>query len=100
MAQFKKGQPRPKNAGRKAGTPNRATIEIKVLLNEILPPDENRRRWLRFLNHRDPNIGWKAFELAQAYLYGQPVKPIQGKEEAPPIHIDISAIPMKRKRAE
>jgi hypothetical protein len=40
----------------------------------------------------------KAFKLANAYLFGKPAMPTIGSEDAPPIHIDISAIPMKRER--
>jgi hypothetical protein len=30
------------------------------------------------------------------YLFGKPVQPIQGAEDAPPILINVSAIPKKR----
>jgi hypothetical protein len=36
----------------------------------------------------------KAFELMLHYRFGRPVQPVAGgDEEAPPIKIDISAIP-------
>jgi len=98
MAAFKKG--RAKTGGRSAGTPNKATDSIKILLNALLPEERLAREWEHHLKHKDPQIRWKAFELANAYLFGQPVKPIQGTEDAPPVHIDISAIPRKRERAD
>ena len=93
---FRKGKP--KTGGRKAGTPNKATTEIKALLNRLLPEERLANEWERNLKHKDPQIRWKAFELANAYLFGKPVMPIQGADDAPPVHIDISAIPMKRER--
>ncbi len=89
-----------KTGGRKPGTPNKVTDSIKNLLNRLLPEERLAREWEYHLKHRDPQIRYKTFELANAYLFGKPVMPIQGAEDAPPVHIDISAIPMKRKRAE
>jgi hypothetical protein len=88
-----------KTGGRKPGTPNKVTDGIKQLLNRVLHEKELEKRWRYFLDHRDPQIRYKTFELANAYMFGKPVMPIQGAEDAPPVHIDISAIPMKRKRA-
>ena|SRR6266550_3785627 len=97
----KRGKPRgsPKTGGRKAGTPNKATASIKDLLNRLLPEDQLAKQWRYHLAHKDPQIRYKSFELANAYLFGKPVMPIQGAEDAPPVHIDISAIPRKRQRA-
>jgi hypothetical protein len=92
---FQKGKE--KTGGRQPGTPNKATAEIKVLLNRLLPEERLAIEWERNLKHKDPRIRWKAFELANAYLFGKPVMPIQGAEDAPPMHIDISSIPRKRK---
>lgn len=33
---FEKGQPRPENAGRRAGTPNRTTANIKAMFEEVV----------------------------------------------------------------
>ncbi len=90
---------RRKTGGRKKGTPNKATEGIKDLLAELFDDAETKTRWLKFLNHKDPAIEWKAFELYNGYRFGKPVMPIQGAEDAPPVHIDISAIPRKRERA-
>jgi len=98
MPAFRKGHK--KTGGRKPGTRNLANGEIKEVLNGLLPAVELRRRWILFLNHRDTQVKWKAFELANAYLFGKPVMPIQGADDAPPVHIDISSIPRKRERAE
>jgi len=85
--------------GRKKGTPNRVTDSIKQLLNRVLHEEELEKKWRFFLNHDDAHIRYKAFELANAYMFGKPVMPISGAEDLPPVHIDISAIPMKRERA-
>jgi hypothetical protein len=94
---FKKGKP--KTGGRKRGTPNKATESIKVLLNHLLPEDRLAREWEHHLKHKDPQIRFRAFELANAYLFGKPVMPVVGEEPAPPVHIDISAIPRRRELA-
>ena len=91
---FQKG--RKKSGGRTKGTPNKATESIKALLNEILPVAELTKRWLDFLNHKDPNIRFEAFKLANHYLFGKPVQVVADDEALPPVHIDISAIPRKR----
>jgi hypothetical protein len=96
MPQFEKGHK--KFGGRKPGTLNRATDSIKNLLNRVLPEVELEKQWRFFLSHEDPQIRYKTFELANSYMFGKPVMPIQGAEDAPPLHIDISAIPWKRKR--
>lgn len=90
---------RQKTGGRKAGTPNKATQGIKELLADIFDDAELKKRWLKFLDHKDPAIAWKAFELYNAYRFAKPPMPIVGDEDLPPVHIDISAIPRKRKRA-
>jgi hypothetical protein len=89
---------RTKTGGRKAGTPNKVTDSIKNLLNRILPEAVLEKNWNFFLTHRDIAYRWKAHELANAYLFGKPVMPISGAEDAPPILINISAIPRKRER--
>ena len=98
MPAFKKGHK--KIGGRKPGSLNKVTAEIKATLHGLLPPDEFRRRWIFFLDHRDPNIRWKAWELANAYMFGKPVMPISGAEDQPPILINVSAIPKVRERAD
>lgn len=91
---------RQKTGGRKKGTPNKATQGIKDLLAELFTDIELKDRWKKFLNHRDPVIQWKAFESYNDRRFGKPALPIVGDEDLPPVHIDISAIPRKRKRAE
>jgi hypothetical protein len=41
----------------------------------------------------------KAFKLAQFYMFGKPVQPVASEELAPPIKIDISAIPTRHVKA-
>jgi hypothetical protein len=95
---FKKGKP--KTGGRKAGTPNKATASIKTLLNVLLPEQRLAKEWEDHLKHKDPHIRFEAFKLANAYLFGKPVQPVVGEELAPPMKIDISAIPSNRVLAE
>lgn len=90
----------PKTGGRKKGTPNKVTQSIKDLLNELFPEQELKRLWLYHLNKEVPSTRYRTFEMANHYLFGKPAMPIIGSEDAPPVHIDISAIPRKRKRAE
>jgi hypothetical protein len=94
---FRKG--REKTGGRKKGTSNKATESIKNTLNAILTEDELEECWRRFLNHKDSSIAWKAFELYHEYRFGKPVQMVAGEELAPPIKIDISAIPSFRVKA-
>lgn len=91
---------REKTGGRKAGTPNKATQGIKDLLAELFDDEETKKRWLFYLNHKDPGVSWKAFELYNAYRFCKPPLPVVGSEQQPPVKINISAIPMSRKRAE
>lgn len=95
---FRKGHP--KYGGRKKGTPNHATAELKELLNTMLSRKKLERLWKRKLFHKDPAIAMKAFEMAQHYMFGKPQQPLVGEEHQSPIHIDISAIPKFRVKAE
>jgi hypothetical protein len=88
-----------KAGGRKAGTPNKATQSIKDLLLSVLEDSRNRHEWEYWLKHKDPHYRWEAFKLAQFYMSGKPVQPVASEELAPPIKIDISAIPSFRVKA-
>ena len=72
---------------------------MKALLAEMLPDDRLTKEWNKWLRHSDPRIAFEAFKLAQFYLFGKPVQSVVGDEEAPPIKIDISAIPKFRVKA-
>jgi hypothetical protein len=87
-----------KTGGRRKGARNVATAGIKALLAEVLSDGELKRRWKKWLGHRDQRIAFEAFKLAPSYLFGKPVKPVVDEELAPPIMIDISAIPRRRER--
>jgi hypothetical protein len=65
----------------------------------VLSDGELKRRWKKWLGHRDEHIAFEAFKLALSYLYGKPVQPVLGEELTPPIKIDISAIPSYRELA-
>jgi hypothetical protein len=95
---FQKG--REKTGGRRHGTLNKATESIKNLLNRLVPEERLEREWNYYLKHADRHIRFEAFKLANSYLFGKPVQPVLGEELAPPVHIDISAIPRKRERVE
>jgi hypothetical protein len=58
-----------------------------------LPEEELARLWKQKLYSKDPHVAFEAFKLANHYLFGKPVQPVVGEELAPPIKIDISAIP-------
>jgi hypothetical protein len=94
---FRKG--RAKTGGRKKGTSNKATESIKDLLLCVLEDSRNRQEWEYWLKHKDPHYRWEAFKLAQFYMFGKPVQPVASEEMAPPIKIDISAIPQFRVKA-
>jgi hypothetical protein len=85
-----------KRGGRKKGTRNKGTDSIKILLNTLLPEEELAKLWKKKLYSKDPQIAMKAFELAIHYMFGKPVQPVASEELAPPIKIDISAIPQFR----
>jgi hypothetical protein len=98
MAAFDKGHE--KLGGRKKGTGNKATVELKELLNRMVPEKELEALWRKKLGHKDPAIAMKAFELMLHYRFGRPVQPVAGgDEEEAPIKIDISAIPKFRVKA-
>ena len=96
MAAFDKGHE--KLGGRKKGTRNKVTDSIKTLLNTLLPEEELAGLWKQKLYSKDPHVALEAFKLANHYLFGKPVRPVVGEELAPPIKIDISAIPKYRER--
>jgi hypothetical protein len=97
MAAFDKGHE--KLGGRVKGVPNQATVAIKELLNTKLPDEELWKLWKKKLYSKDEHIATKALEMALHYKYGKPVQPIVGEEFAPPIKIDISAIPTRHVKA-
>ena len=97
MAAFEKSHE--KLGGRKKGTGNKGTDSIKTLLNTLLPEEELAKLWKKKLYSKDPHIAMKAFELMLNYRFGKPVQPVASEELAPPIKIDISAIPKFRVKA-
>lgn len=91
---FQKGMPRPANSGRAPGTPNRATTNIKMLLDRILPEDVLEQLWRKYLFCKNQEIGFRAFEMAMHYRYGKP-RSDDKTEDALPRSFDISAIPIR-----
>ena len=82
-----------KLGGRKKSTRNKGTDSIKTLLDTLLREEELAALWKQKLYSKDPRVALEAFKLANHYLFGKPVHPVVGEELAPPIKIDISAIP-------
>ena len=88
-----------KLGGRKKGARNRGTDSIKALLNTLLPEEELAKLWKKKLYSKDPHVALEAFKLAIHYMFGKPVQPVASEELAPPIKIDISAIPTRHVKA-
>ena len=85
--------------GRKPNTPNKVTQSIRILLNTILPPEELEKHWRFYLKHRDIEIRFAAFKLAQLYMFGRP-SPLPIAQEDSAKHqteteFDLSAIPTR-----
>jgi hypothetical protein len=97
MAAFEKSHE--KLSGRKKGTRNKGTDSIKTLLNKLLPEEELAGLWKQKLYSKNPHVAMKAFELAIHYMFGRPVQPVVGEDSAPPMKIDISAIPKHHVKA-
>jgi hypothetical protein len=74
----------------------KAPIRSRPLRNTLLPEEELAGLRKQKLYSKDPDVAIKAFELAIHYLFGKPVQPVASEELAPPIKIDISAIPKFR----
>ena len=89
-----------KTGGRQKGTPNRATAGVKELLSEILPDEESKRRWLKWLNHKDDRIGFEAFKLALSYQFGKPGQSAAGEEGSTQVLVDFSTLPRRGASAE
>ena len=60
----------------------------------------NAEEWDYWLRCKDRHYRWEAFKLAQAYMFGKPVQSVASEELAPPIKIDVSAIPSYREPAD
>jgi hypothetical protein len=72
-----------KTGGRKPGTSNKVTQSIRILLNSVLPPEELEKHWRFYLKHRDIEIRFAAFKLAQLYMFGRPSSEPLNEEDAP-----------------
>lgn len=93
---FQFGGKKPPNSGRKKGVPNKAHRDLRELLDKNLDDETLWKLWKKKLFSQNENVALKALELALHYRFGKPVQPLVGVEEAPPIKIDISAIPKFR----
>ncbi len=69
------GKGDPKTGGRKKGTPNKHTADIKALLREH--GETFVRELVKLLKHKDANIRVKALKLYADRTYGQAVQHIE-----------------------
>ncbi len=67
---FQRGQPRPVNAGRRAGTPNKATFEIQQACRAHGPAMVGRL--VELASNPDGHTAIGAIKLLLAYGYGRP----------------------------
>jgi len=85
--------------GRKPNTPNKVTQSIRILLNTILLPEELEKHWRFYLKHKDIEIRFAAFKLAQLYMFGRPSPLLLAQKDAPQQQrepeFDLSAIPTR-----
>ena len=73
MAKFKRGGKKPPNSGRRAGTPNRSTREIKEIARELLDETYFQVLRLRLLNGKcAPQLEVALFH----YAHGRPKETI------------------------
>lgn len=70
---FKPGQP--KLAGRRKGTPNKATFEIQQACREYGPA--MIARLVQLVSHPDGHVAIRASQLLLAYAYGKPRERIE-----------------------
>lgn len=61
-------------------------------------PTENQM-WLGLLGAKDLRLRFDVIKYLTDRRDGKPVQPLVGDDQAPPIQINISAIPRKRERA-
>jgi hypothetical protein len=87
-----------KTGGRKPGTPNKVTQSIRALLNTALPEDELLRLWKKYLYHKETDIAFEAFKLANQYMFGRAAASPINEEDAPQHtgpQFDTSAVPTR-----
>jgi hypothetical protein len=96
MAAFEKGHE--ELGGRKKGVRNKASASVKDLLAKVYSEDDFIEDFELLRKSKDDRIRLEILKLALSYQYGKPVQSVVGEELAPPIKIDISAIPQHRER--
>jgi hypothetical protein len=72
---FQKGEPRPANAGRRAGTPNKSSGEIRTFARCLLE-DREYRKQLR-ANLRNLTLDPSLIRMLYQYAYGRPPEKIE-----------------------
>jgi hypothetical protein len=72
---------RKKTGGRKKGTPNKVSTDLKALMRAKAPTIY--RRLLKLTNHADPNVRLRALELYTNRAWGRPEQPLTGDSDNP-----------------
>jgi hypothetical protein len=90
--------PRPRAGGRKLGSRNKVAGDVKALLAKALSAEDFAERIQELWQSKDEKTKVKVLELCLAYQFGKPVQPVVDEEPAPPMEINISAIPFNRER--
>lgn len=83
---FKKGEPRPANAGRRAGTPNKSTQDVGQFFREVLETAEFQEKWRNYFTTMPLRVMEpKLLALAFACAYGKPRERVEltGAESGP-----------------
>lgn len=88
---FQKGQPRPANAGRRAGTPNKSTQDVGQFCREVLETAAFQEKWRDYFETTplcvmEPRL----LAMAFAYGYGRPHERLEsaGAEGGKPLQVE------------
>jgi len=84
--------------GRKKSVRNKCSAHIKDLLAKIYCEEDFIEDFAKLRKSHDDRIRLEVLKLALAYQFGKPIQPVISEEPAPPIKIDISAIPRHGER--
>lgn len=88
---FQIGQPRPANAGRRAGPPNKSTQDVGQFCREVLETAEFQEKWRDYFQATPlPLMEPKLLTMAFAYGYGRPHERLEstGAEGGKPLQVE------------
>ncbi len=83
-----KGRRRPEGSGRKKGTPNRITREVREIAQKYTARAV-RQAWKLAKEAKSQDTQLKALELILAYGHGKPTQMIAGDPEGEPIEAEV-----------